>query len=748
MFFFEVFILYKINYTNMKKIIIVMVCIYSFSGFSQTKKDIINSIGLDEVVVSTQRFAKPKRKITQQIESISKKEIEFNNFQSSADMLGNSGTLAVQKSQQGGGSPVIRGFESSRILLLVDGIRMNNLIYRSGHLQNIITVDKNMLENVDVLFGPSSTIHGSDALGGAIYLQTKIAKLLSDTENQKVSGTVLTNYNSANQGKSGHLDFNFAGQKWGYLTSFSYNDYGDLKMGKHKNGCNDFFGERPFYVVTKDGVDTKVANDDKYVQKFSGYKQYDFMQKIVFQQNISTRHSINLQFSTTSNIPRYDRLTDLSSNGKFKSAVWNYGPQKRLISSYKLDKKKVFLNSDMNLVASYQNIEESRITRNFGNPTQSSRIEKVSIFAINSDFKTKIGNGDFIYGADVYYDNLNSSGNKKNILTNVESITDSRYPDGKNNTFRAEGFASYSNNINKTASCNVSARAGYTTLNSEILTNFLNLPYTSVSQKNFTYSGAVGIVNNASENTKIAFNLASAFRVANIDDLAKIFESAAGTLIVPNKDLRPEKSVTADLSITFWEGKRFQFENIFYYTRLYDAIITGSFTLNGQSSIVYEGKNSLILANQNQGKGNISGISSTLRSYITKSFLFYGTFNFTHGRVQNAAGNFPLDHVAPFYGKTGFKYESKLVNLDLYMLYNGKKELSNYSPSGEDNLQYAPKNGMPSWETYNLKGSLSLTEQFTVYSGIENILDIQYRTFASGINASGRSIYLGGKYNF
>jgi hemoglobin/transferrin/lactoferrin receptor protein len=732
----------------MKKIITMMVSIYSFVGFSQTIKDTINAIELDEIVVSTQRFAKPKRKITQQIESISKKEIEFQNFQTSADVLGNSGTLAVQKSQQGGGSPIIRGFESSRILLLVDGIRMNNLIYRAGHLQNSITVDKNMLENVDVLFGPSSTIHGSDALGGAIYLQTKNAKLLSENGNKKFNGIALTSYNSASQGKSGHLDFNFAGQKWASLSSFSYNDYGDLKMGKHKNGSNDFFGERLFYVITNNGVDSQVANDNKYVQKFSGYKQYDFLQKIVFQQNNSTQHNLNLQYSTSSVIPRYDRLTDLNSTGNLKHAVWNYGPQKRLLSAYQLAKKNFFLKTDLKFVASYQNIEESRITRNFGNPNQSSRIEKVSVFAINSDFKTKIGNGDFIYGTDVYYDDLNSSGIKKNSWTNEEAITDSRYPDGKNNTFRAEGFASYSNDINKTTSYNASARTGYTTLNSEISTNFLNLPYTTVSQKNFIYSGAVGVVNNANKKIKIALNLASAFRVPNIDDLSKIFESAAGSLIVPNKDLKPEKSVTADLSITFWEGKRFQFENVFYYTRLYDAIVTSPFMLNGQTSIDYEGQNSLIYANQNQGKGSITGVSSTVRSYITKSVLFYGTFNFSHGRVQNAKGSFPLDHIAPFYGKTGFKYESKGLNLDLYMLYNEKKELKNYSPSGEDNLQYAPKNGMPSWETYNLKGSFSVTEKFTFFSGIENILDTQYRTFASGINASGRNIYLGAKYQF
>lgn len=729
----------------MKKTITALVCICSFVGFSQTKKDSINSIGLDEIIISTQRFAKPKKKITQQIESISKKEIEFQNFQTTADVLEKSGTLAVQKSQQGGGSPVIRGFEASRILLLVDGIRMNNLIYRAGHLQSIITVDKNMLENVDVLFGPSSTLYGSDAMGGALYLQTKNAQLLS--ENKKFSGNFLTNYSSVNKGKSAHFDVNFAGNKWASLTSFSYNDYDDLKMGKHKNGHNDFFGERPFYVETINGVDKQVANDDKYVQKFSGYTQYDFMQKIVYQQNSTTKHNLNLQYSTSTDIPRYDRLTDVNSKGNLKSAVWNYGPQKRLLSAYKLEKKNAFLNSDMNLTASYQNIEESRITRNFGNPNQSTRTEKVSVFGINSDFKTKIGNGDFIYGADAYYDDLNSSGIKKNINTGVETITDSRYPDGKNNTFRAEGFALYSNEINQTTSFNASARAGYTSLNSEIENNFFDLPYTKVEQDNFTYSGAVGIVKNASKNTKLVFNLASGFRVPNIDDLSKIFESTPGVLIVPNNDLKPERSLTADFGITFWEGKRFLLENTFFYTRLYDAIVTAPFTLNGQSSIDYEGQNSVIYASQNQGTGNIVGISTALKAYIVKSVLFYGTFNYTYGRVQNDMGIYPMDHIAPIYGKTGFKYESRRTNLDLYLLYNGPKDLANYSPSGEDNLQYAPKNGMPSWQTFNLKASFAVVDNLTVFSGIENMLDTQYRTFASGINSGGRNIYLGAKYN-
>lgn len=732
----------------MKKTIALFACVWSVIGYAQTVQDTTKSIKLDEVVVNAQRYAQQKRKISRQVESISKKEIEFQNFQTTADVLGNSGVLSVQKSQQGGGSPVIRGFEASRILLLVDGIRMNNLIYRGGHLQNSITVDRNMLENVDVLFGPSSTIYGSDALGGAIYLQTKNPKLLFDSNNKTFSGNVMTNYSSVNKGKVSHFDFNYATDKFASLTSVSYNDFDDLTMGKQKNGKNSYFGERPFYVQNINGVDTQVANADKYLQKFTGYKQYDFMEKILYQPNSTTKHNLNLQYSTTSDIPRYDRLTDVDDAGNLKSAVWNYGPQKRLLAAYKFSKSKAILNSDMNLGISYQNVEESRITRGFGSAKLNARTENVSVFGFTSDFKTKIGNGDLIYGADVYYDDLKSTANQKNTISGTVVPLDTRYPDGKNNTLKAEAFVAYGIDISKTASFNASFRGGYNTLKSDIKTNFLNLPYTAVEQKNFTYSGAIGIVNNASKNTKLAFNLASAYRAPNVDDLSKIFESAPGKLIVPNKDLIPEKTVTADLSITFWNGSRFQFENTFFITKIFDPILMDRFTFNGQSSVIYEGVNSQVYANQNQGTGQVFGYFACVKAYVTKSVLFYGTFNFTDGKSHNSAGSFPLDHIAPFYGKTGFKFENKKINVDLYMLYNGNKSLAKYSPSGEDNLGSAPGNGMPAWEIYNLKTSFLLLKELSVFTGIENILDTQYRTFASGINAGGRNFYLGGKYNF
>lgn len=731
----------------MRNIIAIIACGVAVFGYTQNTQDTTKTVNLDEIVINTQRLSKNKKTISQQIESFSKNEIEFGNFQTTADLFQNTGTLAVQKSQQGGGSPVIRGFESSRVLLVIDGIRMNNLIYRTGHLQNSITVDKNMLEGVDILFGPSSTLYGSDALGGAIVFKTKDAKTLENTANIIFSGNVISNYSTINQGKMLHADFNYANKNWASLTSFSFNEYGDLKMGRNPNRSNAKFGERPFYIQNINGIDTAIANDNPFIQKFSGYTQYDFMQKFVLNQSNGLKHNINLHYSTTTDIPRYDRLTDLTSAGKLKSAVWNYGPQKRLLAGYTVSKDKVFLNSDLKITASYQNVEESRITRNVNNPNLSSRIEKVSVFGLNTDFKTKIGKAEFIYGIDVFYENLKSIAFNTNIFTGIEGLLDSRYPNGKNNTFSIEGFAMYNHPLNNKFAYNASLRSGYKELNSNIERTTLNLPYDAVNQKNFTYSGAIGLTHNPSQKVKLAVNLASAFRVPNVDDLSKIFDTSNGALIVPNNDLKPEKTVTADFAISFYENKVFQLENNFFFTRMFDPIITDNFTLNGQSTILYNGFLSNITANQNQGIANITGLSSNLKLHLLLNLVFNATVNIIKGTISNNKTSAPLDHIAPAYGKIGFAFEGTKLSLDAFMLYSAKKNLKEYSPSGEDNLVYAAPGGTPAWETYNLKAAYKL-KNINLYSGIENILDTQYRTFASGINAAGRNFYVGIKYNF
>ena len=731
----------------MKKNLFYLIVVLPIFGLGQTLKDTIVT-ELNEVVVSI-KVPKNYEKLPNQIEVITAKQIDFQNFQSTAEVLSNSGSLFVQKSQQGAGSPAIRGFEASRVLLLVDGVRMNNLIFRAGHLQNIITVDESILDNVGIFYGPSSTLFGSDALGGTIAMTTKRAKFLSEVKNKYTSGT-STRYSSSNQEKSVSFNLNYATSNFASFSSLAYNDFGDLKMGKTKNHNGDYFGERPFYVATIGGVDQLMVNDDKYVQKKSGFKQYNFLQKLAFKTNSGSEHGVNFQFSTSSNVPRYDRLTDPSSSTVLRNAEWYYGPQKRVLAIYSLTKSNAFLGSDMKVNFAYQNAQESRHNRRFGNYNLQHREENVNMYSASLDLTKKGSKSDFFYGFETYFETLKSSAYAKNINTAVQTVLDTRYPNGDNNMMRNDFYVSFNHTFSEKTFWNTGARVGITTLRSTIANNtFFSLPFNSISQGNLTYSGAIGIVHNSSNNVMLKANVSSGFRAPNIDDLAKIFESVPGILIVPNQDLKPEKTVTLDLGFVLKsDSKRFKLENTYFYTRLYDAIVTASSTFNGLSTIIYDGAPSAVFANQNKRKAFITGLSTNVIVAVLNHLHFNANFNYTLGKVVENGNQSPLDHISPYFGKIGFLFAQKSITLEAYILYNGKKVLSDYSSSGEDNLVYAPAAGMPAWETYNFKAGYTVIENATIFAGVENMVDTQYRTFSSGINAPGRNIYAGLKYSF
>ncbi len=734
----------------MKKLINLTLLIVFSIGYSQTAKDTIKINNLEEVVVISNKLPKKKEVIPMQIESVSQKEIEFQNYQNTADLLANSGNVHVQKSQQGGGSPSIRGFEASRVLLLVDGIRMNNLSYRAGHLQNVITVDENMLENVDIFFGPSSTLFGSDALGGTVSMNTKKAKFLSGTT-KALSGNVNTRYGSVNEEKSGYFDINYAGKNFASLTAFSYNDFGDLRMGKNKNHNGDYFGERPYYVTTDaSGVDHLVENSSKYIQKNSGFKQYNFMQKLAFRTDKGFNHGLNLQYSTSTDVPRYDRLTDVDGGG-LKFAEWYYGPQERLLAAYNLNKTNAFLGSDLDLDIAYQNTTESRNSRRFEKTDLEHNYENVNVFSAGIHLHKKFNKSELFYGFESYYETLKSTAETENIITGEMSPLQTRYPNGDNNMSRNDLYISYNGKNNGKIAWNVGARIGYTTLKSTIADDTLfPLPYNSIKQNNFTYSATAGIVYKPSKNVDFKTNLSSGYRAPNIDDLAKVFDSGNGILIVPNADLQPEKTVTGDLGfIVKSNNKKFQIETTYYYTKMYDAIVTDVFTYEGQSTIDINGDTNTIFANQNKGKAFITGLSTNVKANLVRNLQFHGNFNYTLGRITEEDGSrAPLDHIAPYYGRVGLLYTERWATLEAYMLYNGKKDISDYYPNGEDNERYAPNGGMPAWETYNFKTSFAIFKNATLFAGVENILDTQYRVFASGINSPGRNIYGGLKYQF
>jgi len=192
-----------------------------------------------EIVEITGRTDQAEEEIPYEVKRIKTKEIAYQNSQTSADILVNAGAY-IQKSQMGGGSPILRGFEANRVLLVVDGVRMNNAIYRNGHLQNSITIDNSILEQAEVIYGPGALTYGSDALGGVVHYKTRDPKLhLSKNGYYRFTTNAFTRFSTANNEKTLHIDLDYGTDRWGSLTSVTYSDYGDLRSGsKRPEGWN------------------------------------------------------------------------------------------------------------------------------------------------------------------------------------------------------------------------------------------------------------------------------------------------------------------------------------------------------------------------------------------------------------------------------------------------------------------------------------------------------------------------------
>ncbi len=724
--------------------IIALLMMQAHGAFAQTANTDTtnNGTSLNEFIFSANKVGESKKGVAQQVITLNREQIANSQAQNSADLMAGTGNIFVQKSQSGGGSPVIRGFEASRILLVVDGVRMNNIIYRAGHLQNIITVDNAMLDRAEILFGPSSTIYGSDALGGVIRFYT-IKPVFADGNKAYKSVNAFARYGSVNNEMTGHADFSVGGKKLASVTSVTYSSFGDMRGGASQNPFYDTaYGERPYYVKRINGTDSLVKNSDKYLQVNSGYSQYDILEKIAFKQNDHVTHGLNFQYSNSTDVPRYDRLTDPKGAG-LKSSEWYYGPQTRMMAAYDLDvnnEASFFQNIHAGL--NYQNIEDSRHNRNFGSTSLNHRIEKVNVIGLNVDVQRIVKKHSIRFGIDGQYNTLKSTANKENIVTGASAKLDTRYPDGDNNMMDAAIYGSHTMKINDQFSLTDGLRFGFRSLHSTFIdTSFFHLPYTTADQKNMVYSGSIGLIHSPNDKWKLSLLISTGYKAPTVDELSKVFESAPGALIVPNKDLKPEKTINAEIGVAKVFHKKVLWENNLYYTRFYDAIVTDKFTYNGQDSMMYDGQMSKIFANQNKSTAYLYGFSSNLRARLNKNFLVTLAFNYTYGRINTDSTAYPLDHIPPMMLRLGVNYTWKKLNADFFINYNSAKELKDYYLNGEDNEQYANKDGMPAWYTANLRVSYKVHKMITVQLGVDNIMDVQYRTFASGINAPGRNIF-------
>lgn len=709
-----------------------------FSGRSvvQLQEKIIK---ISDVVISAHRWEEKEQRIPNQIHRIEPAAIVFKNPQTSADLLDQTGQVFVQKSQMGGGSPMIRGFAANSVLIMVDGVRMNNAIFRSGNLQNVILIDPNAIQSAEVLFGPGSVIYGSDALGGVMDFHT-LQPEFSNDKIFSISGNGMSRYATANQEKTIHLDFNLKWKRFSALSSVTGSKFGNLRSGSIRPEEYPDFGQRSFYVERIGSLDSIISNPDPDLQVGSAYSQINLLQK--FRYAISKEQDLYYAFhyTSSSNIPRYDRLIETNEESGLPSyAEWYYGPQRWMMHQFNYHNQlptKIYDEAKIRFY--YQNVEESRVSRRFQNPWKRYQKEALKIAGINADFNLNSQKSlQWFYGGSFFINQVNSEAREGNLETGDIRPASTRYPENGSKYYTLAGYLTTKYTSGKdhfTAGLRLN-QVGLKVDAAGTVGSFLSDGF---NLNNQALNGSLGWVHQFNEFNRFTLMLSSGFRAPNLDDVGKVFEFTDSYLVVPNPNLEPEYSYNLESTYQFQLQDQLEFSITGYYSWLRNAIVRRDFEYQGSSTIEFDNLEYNIQSMVNATNAFIAGGNINLKGTINNQFSVEGSVTYTRGR--DLSENIPLRHVPPVFGQFGATFQQKQLKITSVFRFNGAKPLSTLPPSEIAKTHLYTSDGTPSWFTLNFYTGYNFNSRLKLTVAVENVLDQHYRPFSSGISAAGRNL--------
>ena len=634
---------------------------------------------------------------------------------STAELLSTNSGITVQESQSGGGSPNFRGMEANRLLLVTDGIPLNNAIYRGGHLHSAATINPFFIRTVSLLSGPASVAYGNGAMGGALLFHTKsnIQKensLLIHQQYESATNAVMFNFLS-----------NYSIKKLAFTSGVSIKSVGNLKMGNNRLHSYDNWGKESF-----------VLNENE--QLYTAYQQADFMHKTLFQINDKNSLLFNSQYSTSSDVFRFDRMNDENTEENQKYDKWYYGPQNRFLQSISWSNKKAkTIYDSFKSTLGYQDVYESRHHKKTGENLLSNRYENVNIYDVVLDFNKEILDAAIAYGIGVRHQNINSTANLSDSK-NATFYNPTRYPDGGSSVNNCFAYSQLNIPISKKVQILLGGRFNQNNLIANFKNPIFNFSKIKNTNKSFIKSALLSY--KISRSTTIKTSYYSGFRNPNIDDIGKVFSKNDKDVVVPNDKLEPEYADNLELAINY-QNQKLQLQIQLYNTKLSNAISREYSSLNGTDSMLYDGEMMRIQMNKNIESAIINGISFFGKYSPSRIFNIRANCNYLKGTCSS---NKPLAHIPPLNAKLTFSYIFKKQEFDFYTKYNAWKKEEDYDIAGVDNLEEATVDGSPMWYTLNLHYSYKIDGPLNFGFGIENIMDIHYKTFASGLSASGRNL--------
>ncbi|MGH1363340.1 MAG: TonB-dependent receptor [Calditrichia bacterium] len=668
------------------------------------------TVELSEYVVTASRSRKAIEDIPTSINLIEAPAIKERQAKTSAEALREETGVFVQKTNHGGGSAIIRGFSSNRILILVDGIRLNNSTYRLGNHQYLTTIDHNMLNRIEIVRGPTSVLYGSDAIGGTINLVTQQPSLLTDSEGISYNAHLSGRYASADAENSGRAQGAVYNRNFSLSGGYSLKEFGDLRRGDNS--------DNPLLENSTNGLK----------QSPSGFSGYDADAKLVWQPNREHNVVLAWQHAEQEEVPRYDKYESGSN------ITWLYDPQIRTLGYLKYTHEPEISSwfSASTFTASFNRQQEGRITQKRADSVIETENDDTKTFGSSIQLTSNFGRNVLNYGLESYNDRVASGSFDTDAISNEVTVNSrGRYPDDA----RYTSFGYFvQNEWYPTDKFLLVGGLRYSSFDTEFdVADGAGNGLQSVQQNFKALTGNIGSVYKFTGSWSVSINAGQGFRAPNLSDLAKLGESKGDTYEVPNTDLEPEKILSFDASLRHHNG-RIRGELTGFYSRISDLLSSVDATFNGSPIFITGGDSLKVKQKANSGEAYVAGFESSLRAEITPNLSSYASLSFSYG--QNTSLDEPIGKMPPMFGRLGLRWQQERYWLDGFTRFAAKQDRLSADDLDDDRI---PTGGTPGWQIITLRGGVTIFDGLVLRTALENIFDVNYREHASGINAAGRN---------
>lgn len=654
---------------------------------------------IDEVVVTATRRAVSSDEVSSGLSVLSRERVEAEKLVT--DSLASGVGVFLQQTTPGQGAAIIRGLKGSSILHLVDGMRLNNAIFRSAPTQYFALVPVTSVERIEVLRGTPTSLYGNDAVGGVVQLVTRVPQF--DTDETELRGDAFVSFDTAELAKTTRATIDVGNRVLASSFSAEY-----LKTGDRRTGS----GER----IGPSGYESKAARlllagtpDDNRSWLFDAH------------------------YLEQPETPRVDELVPGFGQSEPSSSEFFFAPNRRVFLHGRYTVTDGLAGLDWNTDFAWQRIDDDRVSRDFESTERRRESNRSDLYGLTLSASRLGDGGSWIVGAEFYHDEVASRRLEDDLLSGATQVLTPRFPDGS----RVRQAALYANSQRQlTARHNLSG--GMRISNDDV-----TLPSTAVSAAaaidSTDISADAGWIFDASDRWQLLANVGLGFRAPNVFDLGTLGNRPGNRFNIPNTTLDSERVRQFDVGVRY-RSDRLRIDVMAYALRYDDRItslLTGAVTPDGRD----------IVQSANAAESSIRGVEAGVEFTISDALEARAVLNYSRGEQRAVgSGTEPADRIPPFNGNIVLSYDyGGSYRLQSWLRFAGAQNRLSARDVGDTRID---PQGTPGWAMVGARVNKAYGDRWLLAVTLDNLLDKRYRVHGSGLDAPGRNLMLALRFNW